>query len=58
MPYLLFLKKQQNLQLLSAANYRWRFIGLNHTDYAFTVMGFLAFPKEKIKKAKDQNCSY
>ena len=27
MPYLLFLKKQQNLQLSSAANYRWRFMG-------------------------------
>ena len=30
MPYLLFLKekkKQQNLKLSSAANYRWRFIG-------------------------------
>ena len=25
MPYLLFLKKQQNLKLSSAANYRWRF---------------------------------
>ena len=24
---LLFLKKQQNLKLLSAANYRWRFMG-------------------------------
>ena len=28
MPYLLFLKKRQNLQLSSAANYRWRFKGL------------------------------
>ena len=27
MPYLLFLKKRQNLQLSSAANYRWRFKG-------------------------------
>ena len=27
MPYLLFLKKQQNLKLSSAANYRWRFMG-------------------------------
>ena len=26
MPYLLFLKKPQNLKLLSAANYRWRFM--------------------------------
>ena len=26
-PYLLFLKKWQNLQLSSAANYRWRFKG-------------------------------
>ena len=25
MPYLLFLKKRQNLKLSSAANYRWRF---------------------------------
>ena len=25
MPYLLFLRKQQNLKLSSAANYRWRF---------------------------------
>ena len=25
MPYLLFLEKQQNLNLSSAANYRWRF---------------------------------
>ena len=28
MPYLLFLKKRQNLQLSSAANYMWRFKGL------------------------------
>ena len=28
MPYLLFLKKHQNLKLSSAANYRWRFKGL------------------------------
>ena len=28
MPYLLFLKKQQNLKLSSAANYRWRFKGI------------------------------
>ena len=27
MPYFLFLKKRQNLQLSSAANYRWRFQG-------------------------------
>ena len=27
-PYLLFLKKRQNVKLLSAANYRWRFMGL------------------------------
>ena len=27
MPYLLFLKKQQKLELLSAANYRWHFKG-------------------------------
>ena len=26
-PYLLFLKKQHNLKLSSAANYRWRFMG-------------------------------
>ena len=26
MPYLLFLKKQQNLKLSSVAKYRWRFI--------------------------------
>ena len=26
MPYLLFLKKRQNLILSSAANYRWRFM--------------------------------
>ena len=26
MPYLLFLKMQQNLKLTSAANYRWRFM--------------------------------
>ena len=31
MPYLLFLKKRQNLILSSAANYRWRFMG-----YLFT----------------------
>ena len=29
MPYLLFLKKQRNLKMSSAANYRWRFIGQN-----------------------------
>ena len=28
MPYLLFLKKQQNFKLSSAANYRWRFKGV------------------------------
>ena len=27
MPNLLFLKKQQNLKLSSAENYRWRFMG-------------------------------
>ena len=27
MPYLLFFKKQQNLKLSSAENYRWRFMG-------------------------------
>ena len=27
MPYLLFLKKQHNLKLSSAANYRWHFMG-------------------------------
>ena len=27
MPYLLFLKNQQNLKLSSAANYRWRLMG-------------------------------
>ena len=27
MPYLLFLKKPQNLKLSSAANSRWRFVG-------------------------------
>ena len=26
MPYLLFLKQQQNFKLLSAANYRWPFM--------------------------------
>ena len=26
--FLLFLKKQQNLKLPSAANYRWRFMGI------------------------------
>ena len=30
MPYLLFLKKQQNLKLSSAANYRWRFMGFKN----------------------------
>ena len=28
--FFLFLKKQQNLKLSSAANYRWRFIGEIH----------------------------
>ena len=30
MPYLLFLKKRQNLKMSSAANYRGRFMGLIH----------------------------
>ena len=29
MPYLLFLKMRQNLKLSSAANYRWRSMGLS-----------------------------
>ena len=33
MPYLLFLKKQQNLKLSSAANYRWRFMGYLLTEH-------------------------
>ena len=28
MYYLLFLKKEQNLKLSSAANYKWHFMGL------------------------------
>ena len=28
--FVIFEKKQQNLKLLSAANYRWRFIGLSN----------------------------
>ena len=27
MPFLLFLKKRENLKLMSTANYRWRFKG-------------------------------
>ena len=34
MPYLLFLKKQQNFKLSSAANYRLRFIGYVYASYA------------------------
>ena len=36
MPYLLFLKKQQNLKLSSAANYWWRFKGLSPPVKYFT----------------------
>ena len=32
MPCLLFLKKQQNLKLSSAANNRWRFMGYWYKD--------------------------
>ena len=34
MPYLLFLKKWQNLQSSSTANYRWR-LGLNVVFFVF-----------------------
>ena len=37
MPYLLFLKKQQNLKLSSAANYRWRLKGQLYVVAAFCV---------------------
>ena len=36
MPYLLILKKQQNLKLSSAANYRWRFKGY-YTHFFFWI---------------------
>ena len=36
MPYLLFFKKQQNLKLLSAANYSWRFIWLKRRPVCTT----------------------
>ena len=32
MPYLLFLKKQHNIKLSSAANYRWSFFGESFLD--------------------------
>ena len=38
MPYLLFLKKQQNLKWLSAANYRPPFMG-NLIDKIFLCIG-------------------
>ena len=38
MPYLLFLKKQQNLKLSSAANYRWRFKGLMSLAFRYQTL--------------------
>ena len=36
-PYLLFFKKRQNLKLLSAANYRWHFIGLLYSTKCWSL---------------------
>ena len=38
MPYLLFLNKQQNMKLSSAANYRWRFIWLERCSVCTTEL--------------------
>ena len=47
MPYLLFMKKQRNLKLSSAANYRWRFIGLKIVEFivetALVVVYFCSY---------------
>ena len=40
MPYLLFLKKQQNLKLSSAANYTWRFMSLRYFYTLFFLPNF------------------
>ena len=40
MPYLLFLKKQQNLKFPSAANDRWRFMGYFFLVF-FMISGLL-----------------
>ena len=46
MPYLLFLKKkkQQNLKLSSAANYRWRFTFLKLHYLVFLASAFKSVP--------------
>ena len=47
------LKKRQNLKMSSAANYRWRFKGIYHVNFAFgktkTAKGFhfVAFAAEQ-----------
>ena len=33
MPYLLFLKKRQNLKMSSAVNHRWRVMGENGVEF-------------------------
>ena len=50
MPYLLFLKKQQNLKLSSAANYRWRFKGYRTDQVAFF------FEKISMKMLPQKKC--
>ena len=63
MPYLLFLKKQQNLKLSSAANYRWRFKGYKFSLYMYlhkkvarplSAMFFINIIRTKIVSEYDQ----
>ena len=49
MPYLLVLKKRQNLKLSSAVNYRWRFMVTNRdVNVFFQVLG-LYLPAEEME---------
>ena len=55
---LLFLKKQQNLKLSSAANYRWSFMGyartmpLQHPYIKMAISGSILFAKHISKQQK------
>ena len=50
MPYLLYLKKQQNLKLSSAANYRWHFEGLSNSNELIQLIR----PKKKYRNVSSR----
>ena len=56
MPYLLLLKKRQNLKLSAAANYRWHFMG--YTSFLATddLPPADDLSKLKVRPKLDPNC--